>query len=239
MQQREKGFRFPVMTLAVFIVTAIISVASIRSAAVLHHYERTPAVLHGQWWRTISSLFVQDGGWGGGAANMVYLLVLGILAEQVTGRFSWLLGYFGTGVIGEFFGYAWQPTGGGNSVAVCGLAGLVTVAALRRDPKLPRVAPFVAVLWCADMLATWHWWVSIPAYAVAAIVLRLSMARWRGLGAIVLLVALASAAVLCAVRNIHGAALLAGLVLAGLIWMGRGELAPRPAMVTGAGAGRR
>jgi membrane associated rhomboid family serine protease len=196
----------------------VISVASVRSAAVLHHYERTPAVLHGQWWRTITALFTQDGGWGGAADNLAFLLILGVVAEQVTGRFSWLFAYFATGVTGEFFGYAWQPTGGGNSVAVCGLAGLIAIGALRRDPRMPRHGVFLLVLWCGAMLATWNWLAVIPAWLLAVLVLRLGLIRWRGLGVIAVMTVLASGGVLAAVRNIHGAALLASLVFAAVVW---------------------
>lgn len=231
---RRPEFRFPVMTLAVFIVTAVISVASIRSAAVLHHYERTPAGWHGQWWRTITALFTQDGGWAGGIENLAFLLLLGVMAEQVTGRFSWLAGYFATGIVGEFFAYAWQPAGGGNSVAVCGLAGLITVGALRRDPRLPNPAVFLVVLWCAAMLATWNWFAVIPAWLVAMVTLPLGRRRQAALGLVAVLTVLVSGAALAAARNIHGAALVAGLVFATLLWMARGTLAP-----TGAVAGRR
>jgi hypothetical protein len=33
--------------------------------------------------------------------------------------------------------YLWQPVGGGNSIAVCGLAGALAIACWNRDPRLP------------------------------------------------------------------------------------------------------
>jgi hypothetical protein len=53
---------------------------------------------------------------------------------------------------GELAGYVWQPRGAGNSVAICGLAGALTVALLA-GARAPRLAPVVLVYWCGALLA--------------------------------------------------------------------------------------
>ena len=113
--------RVPVLTLVVVAVTAVISAVSVASPTVLAHLERTPAGLHEQWWRTITSLVTQSSA-GGAASNLFFMLVLGVVAEQIASRSRWLACYLGAGIVGELVGYAWQPVGAGNSVAVCGLA---------------------------------------------------------------------------------------------------------------------
>src|SRR5215213_228991 len=49
-------------------------------------------------------------------------------------------------------GYAWQPHGAGNSVAVCGLAGALVVALLAGSP-VPRLVPMVLLYWCGALLS--------------------------------------------------------------------------------------
>jgi len=47
--------------------------------------QRTPQGLHGDWWRTSTALFVQDGGVVGTLSNLAFLLVMGVVAEQGPG----------------------------------------------------------------------------------------------------------------------------------------------------------
>jgi membrane associated rhomboid family serine protease len=206
--------RFPWLTIGVFAVTAAVSITQLtRSPWLLARLERTPAGLHGQLWRTATSLVVQDGGLIGTASNLFFLLVLGIAAERSVSRGRWLLGYLGAGLAGEIAGYAWQPTGGGNSVAVCGLAGIVAIALCHRGRSVPSFGGPATLLWCGCLLATWY----VPLLAIgvvaAGLSIRLVRARSTGIGAIVVACCLATAAVLIWQRNIHGAALAAALVL--------------------------
>ena len=128
-------------TVVVFAVTAVTSVLGLAVPGVLAALERTPQGLHGDWWRSFTALFVQDGGILGTVSNLAFLALLGVLAERLVGPRWWLAAYFGAGLAGELAGYAWQPTGAGNSVAVCGLAGLLVVA-LAAGTRLPRLAPW-------------------------------------------------------------------------------------------------
>ena len=67
------------MTAVVFAVTAANSVLGLVVPAVLDALERTPDGLHGQWWRLVTALFVQDGGVLGTVSNLAFLALLGLL----------------------------------------------------------------------------------------------------------------------------------------------------------------
>jgi len=182
--------------------------------------ERTPAGLHGDWWRTVTSLFVQDGGVLGAVSNLVFLVVLGAAAEQVLSRRGWLVHYFVVGLASEFAGYAWQPTGGGNSIAICGLTGGVAVALWRRDPRLPGWVPTALMVWCGCLAATISDGAALPAVmagAIAGALVRGARDRGNPVERPVVFAVAAAGLALSSVRNIHGAALLAGLLLAILL----------------------
>jgi membrane associated rhomboid family serine protease len=208
--------RLPVLTLAVVAVAVVTGALAVASPTVLAHLQRTPGGLHGQWWRTLTSLFMQSSA-AGAASNLFFMLVLGVVAEQVASRYLWLACYFGAGVVGELAGYAWQPTGAGNSVAVCGLAGLIALACWRRDSRLPAFGAFSLLLWCAVLLSTWAWPAAVVGAVCAMAGLRLQAAGWRHVGAFAVAVTFASGVFLACVLNIHGPALLAGLAFAAML----------------------
>jgi membrane associated rhomboid family serine protease len=206
--------RWPVLTAIVFAVTAAVNIAQFVVPTVLTHLERTPAGRHGDWWRSGTSLLVQDGGVGGTVSNLLFLVLIGVAAEQIAARWAWLVAFLGAAAVGEAVAYAWQPTGGGNSIAICGLAALVAVALWRRDDRMPPFGPFVMLLWTGALLSTWILAVGVVGLVAAAVsntpgFWNRSSARPLAVGFVV-----AVGALLCAVRNIHGAALVAGLVLA-------------------------
>ena len=66
-------------------------------------------------------------GWLQIVVNSIGLLVYGTLVERAIGRGWWIVGYVVAGLVGEVAGIFWQPVGGGNSVAICGLIGLFSV----------------------------------------------------------------------------------------------------------------
>lgn len=210
--------RLPVLTGTVFAITAVMNAIQFARPGTLHELRRQPSGMHGDWWRSVTSLFVQDGGVYGTLSNLAFLVLVGVLAEQTVSRPRWLISYFGVGLIGEMFGYLWQPVGGGNSVAICGLAGAVAVAIARRDERVPDFAAAILVVWFGALLATWVF----PLIAVGIVGARLvqtvdrdRLARLMPIGATVV------GGVLCAVQNIHGGALLAGLAVAAAMTLGR------------------
>lgn len=201
--------RFPVLTAAVTTVTAAANIVQLTVPGVLERFERTPAGLHGEWWRTLTSLFVQDGGIAGTASNLLFLVLVGTVAEQVLTRPRWLLHYFGVGVVSEFVGYLWQPVGGGNSIAICGLTGAVALALWRRDPRLPAWGAAAVLLWCGALLGSV--WVPLTFIGVAAMIVVQARA-WAVRPAAIAVVV--TALFLSALANIHGGALVIGLLLA-------------------------
>jgi rhomboid protease GluP len=95
-----------------------------------------PLTLNGQWWRLITSMFVHFGIIHIGL-NMWCLWNLGRAAEQLLGRFSYLLAYFVSGIFGSIASVYWHPqgVGAGASGAIFGMAGvLVSFVYLKKTP---------------------------------------------------------------------------------------------------------
>jgi membrane associated rhomboid family serine protease len=54
------------------------------------------------------------------------ITLVGVLAERIFGHGWWLLLYLGCGVIGQAFGFLWEPPDAGASVAGAGLLGALS-----------------------------------------------------------------------------------------------------------------
>ena len=211
--RRTGAGRFPAVTAVVFSVTAVTSVLGLAVPEGLDALERTPEGLGGQWWRTFTALFVQDGGVLGTVSNLAFLALLGVLAERLVGPRWWLVAYFGAGLAGELAGYAWQPTGAGNSVAVCGLAGLLIVALLA-GTRLPRLAPMALLWWCGALLAA-RWGTGPLLVGVGGAVAVQAARPWAvAAGRLAAAAAVLAGVALAAAADLHGAALLAGVAIA-------------------------
>jgi membrane associated rhomboid family serine protease len=209
--------RSPLLTLGVLAVTAVTGLAQVADPGLLTRLERIPAELHGDWWRVATALFVQDGGVAGAVSNLAFLGLIGVAAEQVLSRPRWLLHYFGIGLAVEVLAYSWQPTGAGNSIAVCGLAGGVGVACLRGDSRLPAYSVAALLIWCGALLGTLSNDLVVPGVVLAGAAAALAARHPERAELTRRLTPFAVAAtgvVLAAAANIHGAALLAGLALA-------------------------
>ncbi len=208
-------WRFPFLTATVFVVTGLTNTLQFAVHGTLEHLERTSAGLHGDWWRTVTALFTQDGGVAGTVWNLTLLVMVGAVAEQLVSRPWWLAGYFGAGLAGELAGYAWQPVGAGNSVAICGLAGAIVVTLWFGAGRVTGVAAMVLLLWCGGLVAA-LWAPLIGAGIVLGAAGRIAGDRGVAVGRPAAVLALASGVALAAHRDIHGAALLAGIVIAAL-----------------------
>jgi membrane associated rhomboid family serine protease len=208
--------RVPWLTLAVTLVTAGVSLTQLGVPGLLDRLERSPAARHAEPWRLLTSLLVQDGGVPGTVSNLGALVVLGVLAERMTSRLHWLAGYLGAGLVGEVAGLWWQPVGGGNSVAVCGLSGLLTVAVVRSERALSSAVSLTVLVWVSLLLGGQAPELVLPGVVVAVVVQHLGR-RVPRLRYVVPVAAVGTAVILLAARDIHGAALAAGLVVACLL----------------------
>jgi membrane associated rhomboid family serine protease len=125
----------PRATIVLTVLVAASAVLQLLFPALLTTFERNgPRVLHGEWWRLVTSLFVQDGGVSGTAFNLASLLLVGALAERRWGSRRWVAIFAMSAIAGGVAGLAWQPVGAGTSIAIFGLAGSIAVAALRDRP---------------------------------------------------------------------------------------------------------
>lgn len=145
---RGKERRFPYCTFFTGVALAACLVAQLLNPALLAVVERSPLILSGEWWRILTALFFQDGGLGGGGSNIVFLILIGSVAEQALTRRAWLFVYFGSGLLGEAVALSWQPVGAGNSIAVFGLAAALCAYAVVCDRRL-----FARVLAVASALS--------------------------------------------------------------------------------------
>jgi membrane associated rhomboid family serine protease len=178
LQHRGLRLRLPIATLAVAVIVAVVSVAGELRPDVLAALGRDlPALQAGEWWRAVTPLVVQDGGWPGLIFNLVALVVIGALVEALFPRWVMPAVFVVTGLIGELAAYTIMQGQGfaGNSVANLGLAGVVLVAALR-TPRVPaRVAGVIGLAAGAVLVATWD------LHAVGIVVgVVLGVALWLG-----------------------------------------------------------
>jgi membrane associated rhomboid family serine protease len=137
----------------VFAVTATLSVLQFRFPELLSLMRREDtAMTQGEWWRLITPLFVQDGGWVGTLFNLATLLALGAVAAETLGWRRWLLLYFGAGIGGEIVAYTWIHQGfAGNSIANMGVVAGLAVLALR-TPQWRATAAGAMAMACGLLL---------------------------------------------------------------------------------------
>ena len=149
-------FRVPKATLAVAAVTLVVSVIGNFNPDVLDLLGRDRSLLASEWWRLVTPLFVQDGRWWGTIFNISSLIVIGLCAESLHRRSTFLVVYFLAGLVSEVFAYTLMPHQGfaGNSVANMGVAGLclVTLCAVRVVPA--RILGIIGVLDGAFLIVT-------------------------------------------------------------------------------------
>jgi len=138
--------RFPWLTIGVLLVTALTTGAMLVSPQVGTTLERNaPRMLNGEPWRFVTTWLVETDGWSQIGINFLGLAVYGYLCERFIGWRWWILAYVVAGLAGEIAALWWQPVGGGNSVAICGLIGLFSMWQVRRQPQglgPPRYAGF-------------------------------------------------------------------------------------------------
>src|SRR5512133_171158 len=202
--------RPPVATAAVFVVTAAVSVLGLVRPEVLAALQRT---------RRGSTAT------GGGASRPCSCRTAGSPAPSPTSPSCWSWASWPSRCWGRgggwsatsgragrrAAGYAWQQRGAGNSVAICGLAGALILALLAEAP-VPRLAPVVLLYWCAALLAA-HWGPALLLFVAAGVATQVALARGLRVGRLAGVAAALAALVLLAARDLHGAAMVAGIAI--------------------------
>lgn len=174
--------RRPVATIALCAIVGIPSLLQLAFPGLLTALQRDADLIvqHGQWWRLVTSLVVQDGGLMGLVSNLLTLALLGNVAERLWGARDTIVLFFGTGILSQFVGFAWQPRGGGNSVANFGLAmGIFALCVVRAKSPAPRILALVAAVAALRLIALHdiHGAATIIGVIVAAALL--TLAAWR------------------------------------------------------------
>jgi membrane associated rhomboid family serine protease len=155
MLMRDARPRWPVVTTIAVTVAIAAAVLQYTAPAMVPALQREPSGLsQGQYWRLVTPLLVQTLGWYQVMANLVSLAVIGTVTEWVLGR-RWWLPLFAAGAVGgQLAAYSWHDWGGGDSTAICGLAGGVLVAQLA-GPDPPVRWATETVLYYIAALAGW------------------------------------------------------------------------------------
>lgn len=195
----------PVVTAAAVGVALVAAVVQYAAPAVVPVLQREPG--NWQWWRVVTPLFVQTLGWYQVVTNLVTLALVGVVAERVFGRWRWAVLFAAGTVGGQLAAFAWQEPGGGDSIAICGLAGGVVVRLLAGRPD--DAARWEVGVGAGYIAALTGWgFGGIRAAAVAVVVAALVPARVAVLGAAACTVALAAAS------DLHGVSLVTGMLAA-------------------------
>jgi membrane associated rhomboid family serine protease len=157
LQARGRTLRIPVATVTIAAITLAMSVWANLDADVLSALRRDrDRLIDGEWWRIVTPLAVQDGGWVGTIFNIVTLLVLGTIVESLFGWRALIGVYLAAGLFSEAIAYTLLRDQGfaGNSVAVMGLAGLLAVTYLRTARREMRIAGAIGGLAGAILIVT-------------------------------------------------------------------------------------
>jgi membrane associated rhomboid family serine protease len=204
--------RIPVLTAAAVAVAAVAAVVQYAVPAVVPVLERGPLDT-GEWWRLVTPLLVQTLGWYQVVTNLVTLALVGAVAEPLLGRWRWVVLFVAGTVAGQVAAYAWHEPGGGDSIAICGLAGGV-VAWLWAHPTRSGWTAEVVVGYVAALTGWGFGGVKAAAVAVvvAAIVLRVVPSQRVALAG-----AIACAVVLTAASDLHGVSLVSGMVVGAVL----------------------
>lgn len=151
--------RFPRSTVLLLIIISVPSTLQFFFPRLLTTLQRDPVrFFDGEWWRLVTPLFVQDGGFPGTIFNLISLFFVGIIAEQFwSNRDLFLLFFFG-GIVGEIIAFAWQPIGAGNSVGNFSLAASIVVIVLMKSSQrhlqvlsLLAISAFIVLLIMKDI----------------------------------------------------------------------------------------
>jgi len=147
LRNKSITLRFPRITVVLFLMIAVPSTLQFIFPSLLTTLQRDPVrFFHGEWWRLVTPLLVQDGGIAGTVFNLISLLFVGTIAEQLWNSQEILLLFFVGGIVGEIVAFAWQPIGAGNSVGNFSMAASVAIMVFVRSSQQPaRIASLLPI----------------------------------------------------------------------------------------------
>ncbi|HKT05081.1 MAG TPA: rhomboid family intramembrane serine protease, partial [Rugosimonospora sp.] len=130
---------WPVLTVVAVLLAILAAVLQYTAPSMIPALQREPSGLpRGEYWRLVTPVLVQTLGWYQVVANLVTLALIGAVTERVLGRRWWLFLFAAGTAGGELAAYGWREWGGGDSIAICGLAaGVLVTQLLGRDRPLP------------------------------------------------------------------------------------------------------
>jgi rhomboid protease GluP len=143
---------YPLLSAVAVLAMAVLALAQSAFPGLVPQLERAPG---GPWWRVLTALLVQSSGWVQILFNLAALIAVAPVAERQLGRLRWLLVYLGSGTAANAVSaHGWSPLGGGDSTAICGLAGALAMLYARRGRhlatrRLALVLPAAGVVLCA------------------------------------------------------------------------------------------
>jgi rhomboid protease GluP len=146
-------WRRPVPPVAAGLVAlmAAMAVAQTVHPALVDVLQRDP---DGGWWRSVTAVLVNSDGWFQLLFNFAALIAVAPVAARVLGNVGTLVVYLVAGLASHIVSTAgWSPHGAGNSVAICGLVGALTVGYALRGTRsglrlLAVLVPIAAVILC-------------------------------------------------------------------------------------------
>jgi membrane associated rhomboid family serine protease len=132
---------FPAAALTLWLLVAVPSLLQFAFPSIYRALHRAPDLItqHGQWWRLLTAVLVQDGGVGGTAFNLAALAVVAIVAERLWGPCPAPAIFAACALAMNVLGVWWNAEGGGNSGATFGLAMSMAGLALLRGGGSVRV----------------------------------------------------------------------------------------------------
>ena len=143
----EDSRAFPVATVAILSVTIVVTLVQIAVPELrLHLWRDQDALKSGELWRLATPLLIQYDRWQDAAAVLGLIAFIGTAAERVYGRGRLVVIYGTCGVVGQAFGYLWEPPDAGASVAGAGLLGAMSAWLLSRHSRAPLPARLFAAL---------------------------------------------------------------------------------------------
>lgn len=144
------------VTILVFLLETFAGGSTDRNVLVAYGARLNPLILHGQWWRLITPVFVHIG--------LMHLLInglslyyLGQIMEHQFGHWRFLLLYLLSGFAGNVASFTFSPNtiAAGASTAIFGLlgAGLMLGDSFKENPMLRQLAHQFLLLVSVNLLA--------------------------------------------------------------------------------------